>query len=81
MPTLLSMCAAAAYRRTELQATVLNRICVLVLTGDFLWSSLPILQAGINPDQEAHTMKHVKSLARRLSLRELCQKHIVWLRQ
>ena len=52
-----------------------------MLTRDFLWSSLLILQPGINPDQEALTMKHVRSLACLLSHRELCQKHIVLLQQ
>lgn len=45
---------------------LVNRSCVLVLRRDFLWSSLPILQAGIKPDQEALT---VQSLACQLRLR------------
>lgn len=76
---LSSVCVCVA--KIKLLVVLLNWSYVLMLTWDFLWSSLPILRAGINPDQEALTMKHVKSLARRLTLRELCQKHIVWLRQ
>ena len=59
----------------------MNRSCVLMLSGDFLWYSLHILQPGIKPDQGALSVKHVRSLARRLSHRELCQKHIVLLQK
>lgn len=75
------VCVAPPHRKIKPPVALLNWSCVLMLTRDFLWSGLPILRAGINPDQEALTMKHVRSLARRLSLGELCQKHIVWLQR
>lgn len=38
-------------------ATSCNGSCVLMPSRDFLWSSLPILSAGINPDWEPLAMK------------------------
>lgn len=77
----ICVCVATSCADIKPLVALLNRSCVLMLTEDFLWSSLPILRAGINSDQEALRVKHVKSLARRLSLGELRQKHIVWLQQ
>lgn len=58
-----SMCVAHSGPKIKLPV---KRSRVLVLTRDFLWSRLPILQTGINRDQEARTMK-CEVLGRRLS--------------